>query len=436
MLILEELFNQDYLCFSDDELNILKNLETELGVSILDNQLEEAKNIQHSFKTHCITIPFSSINKDVELIKQYFKKFDDKIHGIINWYDIINQKIYSELNETNATMLLMLLAITSQGTDILRNTIVALQIYDDIQYDLTHNKKLLQQLIKGKYGLTIRSGKEQYFTETKPQKFNALHIFNYMRDSFVRIPRAYVKNILNFLGFLFDSNLNVSRESAVTWLLQNFDYEKQELNTTGLVRFKLFNFALNLLDPTYQIIGKENMYKFMTIDTHMIRFIVPEARQEDTPEGVLQQVFANSRGLYFTLIEYMNMVKEKLRPVISLNNAQLQALAWHVAIEKYSKEKIDTKNYLQILNRILMNFNHDVGIISSEFKVIETALASMRNKKYQDIAQTANYKAQLRMMDLLPDTITKAERKVKQPRIKIPANKLQIPNQNQISLFN
>lgn len=379
MLKLENAFPGERICLSDEEMNILKGIEQAYEVNFIDG-VNEAKDIQHKYKTFCITVPFSKIKNDVNLIKQHFVLFDYKLHRITNWYHQINERIYRELGESNGTLMLMLLATTSNSTEIIKNTVVALKIYEDLAYDISKNRKLLVDFIRI-YAKDIRGG-EAKFTHTNliPKEYRQLRIFNYLKEGMVFAGKAYLKNLFNIINLLIESNFNLTRKGAIDWLLANYDFINQELGQNTVRGFKIFNFTLNLLDPDFNVIGKENMYKFLTIDRHMIRFVVPEARDPKYFNQILQKVFSNEKGLYFTLIEYVNEIRDKLAPVKSLTNSQLQAMAWYVAIKKYSKEKIDFKSYNDVLDRLDKLLDNEENELAKESSSIDNLISKIKGR--------------------------------------------------------
>lgn len=334
------------ICLNNQEYNkiikIFNDFEIELP-SIIKEDEEEDINLDFG-NDQCITIPLSNIDNLSNEIKTYFLKFGDSLVDIKDWYKKINQYVYTELDEMEGTIFLMLLAIMSSRTSVESNTIIAMKVLGDLLDDIKYRKPQLKRFID-EYG----GGMD--LKELTPY-FSSLKFYSYIVNDKLSYGKSTLMNLIKVVRFVVNNNFNVSKTDAINFLLKNYNLDSKKFDANSIKSYKIHKYTINLIDPDFEIIGQEKSHLFSVIDRHMIRYFLPISRDKDL-DKFSGMVFSNRKGLYYILIDFLKKIQNKLDSEgINLKPNELQAIIWYIAIEKYGKDKTDYKSYIDVINRL------------------------------------------------------------------------------------
>jgi hypothetical protein len=332
------------ICLNNQEYNKIIKIFNDFEIELPSIIKEDEEDISVEIGDQCITIPLSNIDNLSNEIKTYFLKFGDSLVDIKDWYKKINQYVYTELDEMEGTIFLMLLAIMSSRTSVESNTIIAMKVLGDLLDDIKYRKPQLKRFIE-EYG----GGMD---LKELTSYFSSLKFYSYIVNDKLSYGKSTLMNLIKVVRFVVNNNFNVSKTDAINFLLKNYNLDSKKFDANSIKSYKIHKYTINLIDPDFEIIGQEKSHLFSVIDRHMIRYFLPISRDKDLDE-FSGMVFSNRKGLYYILIDFLKKIQNKLDSEgINLKPNELQAIIWYIAIEKYGKDKTDYKSYIDVINRL------------------------------------------------------------------------------------
>jgi hypothetical protein len=332
------------ICLTNQEYNKIIKIFNDFEIELPSIIKEDEEDISIEIGDQCITIPLSNIDNLSNEIKTYFLKFGDSLVDIKDWYKKINQYVYTELDEMEGTIFLMLLAIMSSRTSVESNTIIAMKVLGDLLDDIKYRKPQLKSFIE-QYG----GGMD--LKELSPY-FSSLKFYSYIVNDKLSYGKSTLINLIKVVRFVVNNNFNISKTDAINFLLKNYNLDSKKFDSDSIKSYKIHKYTINLIDPDFEIIGQEKSHLFSVIDRHMIRYFLPISRDKDL-DKFSGMVFSNRKGLYYILIDFLKKIQNKLvSEGINLKPNELQAIIWYIAIEKYGKDKTDYKSYIDVINRL------------------------------------------------------------------------------------
>lgn len=369
------------ICLTQQQIEFI---HSKYGVN-LTNTMNEEKDKKYKFNDVCFSIEYSQMKNIVADVKNHMKHFDKKIGSILNWYKTTHDFIHRELGE-DATLFLMLLGVTSSMTAVIRNMLATIKLFDDIDYDIKHNKDLLIEFVKSKE-------KFKHHKNLDP-KFHNLQLFNFLKEGLL-YGGGFMNNIIKILNLYIDNGFKLDKKTAVMWMQGHFNKKEKTIAGESIKGYKVHNFVMNLIDPDFEVINRKNILYYVTIDRHMIRYLIPDSREG--LELVTARIFSNDRGLYYILANYIDKIRIELEAQkLPLSNIQLQALIWYIAIKKYGRDSVTFKSYVDVLDQIeQLLITHDETIKKTSLTLKEMIIKLRgkhktynKSKYYTDPNQT------------------------------------------------
>lgn len=325
----------DIVKLSDKEYNELKNLIDEFGGGIEEITIDQQNEDRGSFSGksfpsqnltdlasdgHIVSLPH---NLDSRLYKMI-----DEGSDLINWYSDITDLVFSNLSESDACLFLLLLASTSAGTALSQNFDEAATFYVAIKKDMKENEK---QLLK--FSLADINGKN--FSYNSPE-FEQLYLIRAMREieGFMYVS-AKILNIQKSIKYVLDAGGNLSRRKLVPYMMKHFNpYSSSKKNiysvgagTEMIGAAKVFNFAMNLLDPSAFIKKYGKPWYFVTIDSWMVRAIYISGKGKNK---YLESDVMSSNTKYLHVAKRIMDVSKK----VNMEPHQVQAAIWVARIRR------------------------------------------------------------------------------------------------------
>lgn len=349
------------------------------------------------------------------------EKLNIDFQKIKNWYKNINDQVFkrSKLTESEACFFIGLFALTSPNTNVFNNSLEAaylMQIYskkkygkeetanikDMIDYSskLLKDKEVLKKYVsslKGrnnenfkKYSTIINKLDKQFpginsKKELKDEKSRELW-YNIVKEIdineiFPKIENLekgnqlsdFIKKSVGISGrnklkastilsdFFESKNYNVTRKDLYDFLKSKTSISKKIKSLKvkdSLGGIKVTMFCMNLLDPEEEFGDNLLGVPLVTMDTHMVRFMLPKewvdfvyksskSSEEDAKDifKFVASVFNNTAGIYSTFSRAVDLIRKDLELSygLKLKNNQLQSLAWFVAINSWGRDEADSK---------------------------------------------------------------------------------------------
>lgn len=380
----KERLNSDYVITISDKEK-LDNLLMKYGVSPeelpLDEKVSLEPDLTRTFSTPkhgsiTITIPKSQTKQFATEIIEYTKRMGEDINDIKNWYLNAHNFIKSQLGD-DAPLFIMILGVTSKSRSVIANLVAAKTIYYRLKKELINNK---EQVIKFVHDDNLNFGTGSRVDDTEYSDLSFLQITKDLSGLFPDF-----KNINKILKLYFAKNEKISFDDAIEWMKSFFKVAGiSKLGTKVLDKdnsisgHKLFNYTMNLLDPTNE---KTPEYHFVTIDRHIIKYFIPETVDESKSEYILNKIFANTNGFYYALsLLISDITKEVQKTFPELKPNQIQAIVWFIARERYSDfaDNTDGGTYER-------EFNNLIKLVETEKRVLD------ESKKYLTFDNVSKY---------------------------------------------
>lgn len=370
-----------------DQIGVLSDLIKIAGIEIEVSTLNEAskewmrlsskelEKFKHGEDSVVIKIDRGILDTIPSLVEQYRKS--------AGWYLVFNKTIYKMLNDNDATLFLVMLAVTSANTQLDMNLEYAIYSYQAIQKDLSSNKELLKEFIyllldkKFIKPRDIGSTKKiiQKFDKGNPNnKFKDLNYYKFVRDKMSI--GAHSNGINRLMRYYFEHSESVSQKSVVK-ILSSALSSLGKLNKGDkdiITSYKVYNFALNLLNPDHKVQFSEDLeWEPVTIDTWMIYFFYPEAYNlvKEEKKEFKSKIFSTYRKYM-----YLGKLVQEQAHKIGLSTYELQSIIWIGTINKYkpgTKEK-NLTGALQTLEERLEKNNLKSSDVYKFLKRIKDAI--------------------------------------------------------------
>lgn len=368
----------------DDEVFVLNpheaekmnSLFNELGANLdyirVDN-INEAKSAIAGMKASdrfennlAVKIKRSTHTRLREMIDEGLKAKD--------WYYEIADAVYNSLGESEGCLFLLLLASTSPMNMLSKNFSEASIIYTGFKKDIERNETLLLKFLNdtetGAHEFEYNEGSEfwdLYFIKA---------MANYGKEGVGNVS-AKINNIRKSMNYYYESNGNLKRTEVIRFLASKFNPYSKTItgiidisSDTVLQQSKVFNFAINLLDPEYNVDIKNKRWYFVTIDRWMTRAMypyLPEKEQKDVIDHNAKYLYAQQK--------IMDFAKE-----VNLEAHQVQASIWTAKL-KESGSGVDSFE-VAIGNKI-----RDLKKANKEFDITHDAIKEVIDGiyKYQTV---------------------------------------------------
>lgn len=345
----------------DDLLRIVsESIENQLGdnapnqnkIQVSSENLANLLNkfgISTSESINELTIQSEALNLNIDEagvmafkkdITDYMLRLGEMSVGIKNWYLDAHNFIVSSLGD-DAALFLMLVGATSPRRSIKVNLIAAAKIYLAFKRDLLKNRDQVLGFVGDaslKFGVTNT-------VDDIPYNLEFIQVGNELSGIM-----SNMKNIKKIFSIYMSHNEKLSMNDAIEWMKSSMSFDtlagkakKRVLHKDNAISsHKVFNFTMNLLDPNNQ----SHEYEYVTIDTHMIRYFIPDARDGSKLADYQSKIFNNTKGLYYLLSNLTQQISNEIKKDIpSINSNQTQALIWFIARERYGSEaRTDNEN--------------------------------------------------------------------------------------------
>jgi len=315
--------------------------------------------------------PIKEMSDEEKFKKGLAIKIDRKTHSSLrnmidegikskDWYYEISDSIFSSLGESEGCLFLLLLASTSPRNMLTSNFSEASLIYTGFKQDIESNEKLLMEFI-------YSDERPKDFTYDEGSKWWDLNLVQSMSsygEGGMGDIGAKLNNIKKSLRFYIESGAKLRKTNLTSYLSKRFDpYSKTIkgiIDFEGLVpkRAKIFNFAMNLLEPDYNVNIKNKTWYFVTIDSWMIRSFYPYL-----PKNEQDSIFKhNAKYLYMQnkIIQFAN--ESGLMP------HQVQASIWTAKLKQEGREVDSFTKAIQNKQRSLNRVNERLSEITMDLK--------------------------------------------------------------------
>lgn len=322
-------------------------------------------NITERFKKGiAIRIPRNIHNNLREMIEKGIEAKD--------WYYDISDSIYTSLGESEGCLFLLLLASTSPRNMLSTNFTEASIIYRAFKQDLEHNPKLIREfLYDDEMGATD-------FSCDEGSKYFELNFVQVMNNYGIKDVGAKINNIRKSMTYYYEANGNLKRNDVVNFLSSKFNpYSKTIkgiIDISGddvLQRSKVYNFALNLLEPSLHVDIRQKRWYFVTIDSWMIRAFYPYMSSQEQ-----KLIMGHNAKYLYPQEKVMQFATET-----GMEPHQVQASIWTAKLKQEGKSVDSFERAIKNQSRKLDNVNVELSNINSSIDKIIDGLYDMYNIK-------------------------------------------------------
>lgn len=299
-----------------------------------------------------------------------------------DWYYDIANVVYNSLGESEGCLFLLLLASTSPLNMLTTNFTEASIIYKGFKEDIEDNEILLLRFLND-----TTSANE--FGYDEGSEFGDLNFVKAMSNYGIGNVSAKINNIRKSMKYYYEADGNLKRTEVVSFLGSKFNpYSKTVKGivdiTDGdvLQKSKVYNFAVNLIDPEYYVNIQNKKWYFVTIDTWMIRAMYPYL-----PDDEKQKVISHNAKYLYAQEKIMDFSKE-----VNLEPHQVQASIWTAKLLEDDRQ-VD-KFEVAITNKIrdLKKTNRQFDIVYNAIKeVIDEIYSHYSVKPERQMSDTARY---------------------------------------------
>jgi len=277
-----------------------------------------------------------------------------------DWYEDISSLIFNSLSESDAVLLLLLISATSPRTLLERNFKDASVIFNSLKDDIENNIELLRKFAYEQFTT------DDSFSYNEDSTYYKLKITRAMQKIKMRDVSTKIPNFQRIVRYLFDNNFELSREQTVAFYVKAFNpyskasnafYKigkpsspKNSEDTDVLSSFKVYNFALNLLSPSYYMTKYNVNWYFVTIDTWMLKAffsIEPDMSLSDDMTKYYRGLIMGRAHNYFNYAKRINQLAKS----VGIEPQQLQAAIWVATLRK-AKGANYSLDFVSTLSRI------------------------------------------------------------------------------------
>jgi hypothetical protein len=279
------------------------------------------------------------------------------------WYEDLNKKILSAMNESDGCLFLILLGIFASFSRLSDNFKLASQVYTGIKKDLS-NPETEKQLLR----MIQMSSTELYKSIKERGEFKNLATVQGMIKGNKSLPTV-LPNILRTLKLYKDKNYSFQKQDVAKEIGKHIKPTTGELMDTKVISSeKILAFCLNLIDPTYKT---ESGWMPVTMDIWMATFFYPELSTKEKRKLLAK----NANYVYLAKLTHELAEKYNMEPL------EMQAIIW---VGKIRKVKGD--NYLstfdQAIEHNLNKFEIKIEELKESGKVFEEIINLIGSKAF------------------------------------------------------
>lgn len=270
-----------------------------------------------------LTMPSSDIQQTGHIVavdKSILDGLDEFIKTGLeakDWYAEMNHKILSTFGDSDGTLFLMLLALFAVQTTLATNFRLASQVFVGIKKDLS------DPATKAEWEQMIEEPKLHHALKVEDKYKNLKTIQGTIQGA--RFTAAYLGNLQRTLKLYKQNGYKFSRQQVVSELAKHLKKSHELGKDVTISAEKIFSFALNLLDPTYQF---EWGWMPVTIDTWMASFFYPYMGKKE--KGKLLSKSKNYA--YLAKLTAEQAARYGMKPL------ELQAIIWVATLKKVKGE--------------------------------------------------------------------------------------------------
>jgi hypothetical protein len=277
------------------------------------------------------------------------------------WYEDMNKKILSAMNESDGCLFLILLGIFASFSRLSDNFKLASQVYTGIKRDLS-DPKTEAQLLR----MIQMSSTELYKSIKERGEFKNLATVKGMIKGNKSLPTV-LPNILRTLKLYKSKNYSFQKQDVANEIGKHIKPTTGELMDTKVISSeKILAFCLNLIDPTYKT---ESGWMPVTMDIWMATFFYPELSTKEKRKLLAK----NANYVYLAKLTHELAAKYNMEPL------EMQAIIW---VGKIRKVKGD--NYLstfdQAIEHNLNKFEIKIDELKESGKVFEEIINLIGSK--------------------------------------------------------
>jgi hypothetical protein len=279
------------------------------------------------------------------------------------WYEDMNKKILSAMNESDGCLFLILLGIFASFSRLSDNFKLASQVYTGIKKDLS-NPETEKQLLR----MIQMSSTELYKSIKERGEFKNLATVQGMIKGNKSLPTV-LPNILRTLKLYKNKNYTFQKQDVAQEIGKHIKPTTGELMDTKVISSeKILAFCLNLIDPTYKT---ESGWMPVTMDIWMATFFYPELSTKEKRKLLAK----NANYVYLAKLTHELAAKYNMEPL------EMQAIIW---VGKIRKVKGD--NYLstfdQAIEHNLNKFQIKIDELKESGKVFEEIISLIGSKAF------------------------------------------------------
>lgn len=279
------------------------------------------------------------------------------------WYEDMNKKILSAMDESDGCLFLILLGIFASFSRLSDNFKLASQVYTGIKRDLS-DKKTEAQLLR----MIEMSSTELYKVIKEKGEFKNLATVQGMIKGNKSLPTV-LPNILRTLKLYKNKNYSFQKQDVAKEIGKHIKPTTGELMDTKVISSeKILAFCLNLIDPSYKT---ESGWMPVTMDIWMATFFYPELSTKEKRKLLAK----NANYVYLAKLTHELAAKYNMEPL------EMQAIIW---VGKIRKVKGD--NYLstfdQAIEHNLNKFQIKIEELKESGKVFEEIISLIGSKAF------------------------------------------------------
>lgn len=324
-------------------------MTSEAKVELTQMTADEIANQSYRGEPIVVRVDDAIIQGIPQLVQEFRESKD--------WYNKFNSGVMKTLGTSDGAFFLALMAAFSAQTGLEQNLALTVRAYYAIIADIRSNEKLLLQYLdkidtlNPKQILNLKTVMQQMDTKTPNNKFRKLkyHQFIVVHGKTPNQLTAANKIIRYYLENNKTIDVKTLAKVIASAMDKSGDIKKERL----LGGFKILNFALNLIDPSYkdETIG----WLPVTIDSWMIYFFYPEifALEKADKDIAKQKIFGG-----YKKYTYLAKIVQEQAHKFNMEPHQLQALLWISSIRKY-RPNASTKDIHSTLEYMLKEFDSE-----------------------------------------------------------------------------
>ena len=280
------------------------------------------------------------------------------------WYEEMNQKILSAMDESDGCLFLVLLGIFASFARLSDNFKLASQVYTGIKKDLSDPKTEAQLLRMIKVPST-----ELYKVIKSRNDFKNLATVKGMIKGNKSLPTV-LPNILRTLKLYVEKGYRFEKKDLARELGRHIKPTTGALMDTKVISSeKILSFCLNLLDPTYKT---ETGWMPVTMDIWMATFFYPNLSTEEK-----RKILAKNSNY-----QYLSKKTHELAERFNMEPLEIQAILWVGTIRK-KKGDAYLSTFDQAIQHNLDKFKIKVDEMKESGKVFEEIIRLIGSKSFE-----------------------------------------------------